>query len=132
MRLRIMFAALLFAPQQNVAYKQIGPWSDTLTSRAERKIRTKADGATASGFFRSDKMMQQDNKAKKRLKRKEDTAETTVWTKFCGIARAFDWLLWVLLGVMIEKNDNEILRVIGLVMVCLGAWGAAWDRHRKI
>ena len=103
MRLRILFAALLFAPQQNAAYKQIGPWSDTLSSHAERKIRAKAEGATVSGFFRAGKMMQPDNKAKKRLKRKEDTAETTVWTKFCGIARAFGWLLWVLLGIIIEK-----------------------------
>lgn len=132
MRLRIMFAALLFAPQQIVAYKQIGLWSDTLNSHAEKKIRTKADGATASGFFRSNKMMQPDSKAKKLLKRKEDTAETTVWTKFCGIARAFDWLLWVLIGIVIEKKDDKpffatvvLVRVIGLLMVdaCAAAFG---------
>ena len=126
-----MFAALLFAPQQNVAYKQIGPWSDTLTSRAERKIRTKADGATASGFFRSDKMMQQDDKAKTVLKGNKDNTQTTVWTAFCDIVRDFDWLFWVLLGVMIEKMSMKscsddwpgdlwsVWLTIGMIMVTM-------------
>lgn len=77
-------------------------------------------------------MTQPDDKGKKVLKGNKYDVETTVWTKFCDIVRAFDWLFWVLLGILIEKkNDNDILQVIGLVMVCLGAWGAAWDRRRK-
>lgn len=132
MRLRIIFAALLFAPQQNAALKKIGPWSHT-TSDAGRTVRAKAGGATASGLFRPVTMTQPDDKGKKVLKGNKYDVETTVWTKFCDIVRAFDWLFWVLLGILVEKkNDNDILQVIGLVMVCLGAWGAAWDRRRKI
>ena len=52
MRLRVNLAILLLAPQGTLAFKQIGPWSDTLTSDAEREIGAKVNGAAASGFLR--------------------------------------------------------------------------------
>ena len=48
MRLRANSVILLLAPMGTPAFKQIGPWSDTLTSYA------KVNGAAASGFLRPD------------------------------------------------------------------------------
>lgn len=62
--------------------------------------------AAAFGFFRPNTMMQPNDtcKAEELLKGNKDIAEATAWTKFCGIARDFDCLLWVLLGIIIEKS----------------------------
>ena len=46
MRLRVILVILLLALQGTLAFKQIGPWSDALTSSA------KVNGAAASGFLR--------------------------------------------------------------------------------
>ena len=46
MRLRVIVAIVLLAPQVTLAFKQIGPWSDTLTSYA------RVNSAAASGFLR--------------------------------------------------------------------------------
>ena len=46
MRLRVILVILLLALQGTLAFKQIGPWSDALTSSS------KVNGAAASGFLR--------------------------------------------------------------------------------
>ena len=46
MRLRVILVILLLPPQDTLAFKQIGPWSDALTSSS------KVNGAAASGFLR--------------------------------------------------------------------------------
>ena len=46
MRPRVILVILLLALQGTLAFKQIGPWSDALTSSA------KVNGAAASGFLR--------------------------------------------------------------------------------
>jgi len=46
MRPRVILVILLLALQGTLAFKQIGPWSDALTSSS------KVNGAAASGFLR--------------------------------------------------------------------------------
>jgi hypothetical protein len=50
MRLRVILVSILLAQQDALAFKRIGPWSDTLTT--ERETGAKVNGAAASGFLR--------------------------------------------------------------------------------
>jgi len=56
MRLRTIAALtiLLHAPQDTVAFKQIGPRTNALNSDAEKEIGARVNGSAASGFLRPD------------------------------------------------------------------------------
>ena len=106
MRLRVNLAILLLAPQGTLAFKQIGPWSDTLTSDAEREIGAKVNGAAASGFLRPEdtgtdvlEAEMQPNAtctAEARLQEMEKELSRLAFRQFFIVLLVFLWPLWII------------------------------------
>ena len=92
MRLRVILVILLLALQGTLAFKQIGPWSDALTSSS------KVNGAAASGFLRPDVIkaeMQPSATAEAPLREKE---RKTFWVAF----KQFFYDCFILLLALLE------------------------------
>ena len=100
MRLRTVAAStiLLLAPQDTVAFKQIGPRTNALTSDAEKEIGARVNGAAASGFLRPEADMRAAG-----LEQPKATAKAVAFMQFCslaccsmGLLRVLAWMINVL------------------------------------
>ena len=121
MRLRTIaaLAILLLAPQDTVAFKQIGLWTNSLNSEAEKEIGARVNGAAASGFLRPEDMRaagleQPKTTAEALLKENEENTVhfAVTFMQFCSLACCSFWLLRVLAWMINVLFINDFFPVL--------------------